>query len=42
MTYLPDHKIVNVDLGDRSYPIHIGEHLLEQVGTLIKDYAASK
>lgn len=42
MTHLSDHKIVNVDLGDRSYPIHIGKHLLEQVGTLIKDYAASK
>jgi len=42
MTHLPDHKIVNVDLGDRSYPIHIGENLLEQVGTLIKDHAASK
>lgn len=36
MTDAPDVvETLTVELGDRSYPIHIGDHLIDQAGTLI-------
>jgi 3-dehydroquinate synthase len=31
-----DHRTITVDLGDRSYPIHIGPGLLDQAGALLR------
>jgi len=42
MTETTPHKTLKVDLGERSYPIHIGRGLLERVGQLIADYSKSK
>jgi 3-dehydroquinate synthase len=39
---IPHHQIITVDLGDRSYPIAIGEGLLPSLGTLIKDRLSSR
>ena len=42
MTETTPQKTLKVDLGERSYPIHIGRGLLERVGQLIADYSKSK
>ncbi len=39
---IPRHQIITVDLGERSYPIAIGEGLLPSLGTLIKDRLSSR
>lgn len=35
-------KIVDVQLGDRSYPIYIGTRLLEQKGELLRKHIPGK
>lgn len=37
MTPHPPHTTVHVDLGDRSYPIHIGPGLIDRAGELLID-----
>lgn len=39
ITNSPERKDVKVDLGDRSYDIHIGRGLLQEAGKLISDIA---
>jgi 3-dehydroquinate synthase len=39
---IPRHQTITVDLGERSYPIAIGEGLLPSLGTLIKDRLSSR
>jgi 3-dehydroquinate synthase len=39
---IPPHRIVTVDLGERSYPIAIGENLLPSLGVMVKDRVSSR
>lgn len=35
-------KVVDVELGDRSYPIYIGSNLLEEKGELLRKHVPGK
>jgi len=42
MTTVSPHTCVEVDLGARSYPIHIGPHLIERADEVLEDFAAGR
>ncbi len=39
---MSDVRVVDVQLGDRSYPIYIGEQLLQQAGSYLEQHGLSK
>ncbi len=42
MSETPDRLTVSVTLGERSYPIHIGEGLIAEAGTLVATHAPTR